>query len=311
MSKSVLIVARLMVVALCLVVVKPAAGTDKGVTATQSTEYMKLAKSILQPDVTGVTINSAVFRGDPRQIGTYDITGTFFNGLPKSGVVMSSGNVVDVRQGGSPDLAFNGPGDDDLTKVLKSIDYQANTEDAAVLLVNITVPKAVDIGIAYVFGSAEYSYAVEAQYSDGFGLFQGDLNVARIGNDPVSVKTVNCGSTDTIPNRNCDQLSENPGRVGTSLHGYTKMQIATLKLPVGTNQEVKIAVADARSYRSDSAVFVSFLSSSLTRSPTLNPTQSPTLRPTGKPTTSPTPLVVPSPLPLKGKMKMMGMGKMT
>jgi hypothetical protein len=143
---------------------------------------------------------------------------------------------------------------------------------------------------------------------------------------------VNCDST---PKRNCDKFINNPSpRVGTSLAGYTTMQIATLKLPVGQNQKVKIAIADAVGTGDDAAVFLGFLSFQLaptqsptqkpTRSPTMEPTrtptQSPTMEPTHKPTGKPTrkpvkkmtqkpvlPPMPPSPPPVKGKMKMMGM----
>jgi hypothetical protein len=313
---------------LCLLV-KPAAAQN-GVTAKQSADYTGLAKTIFNPDVTGVTVNDAKFSGDSQQIGTYAATGAFFDGLPRSGVVMSSGKVVNVQQGRNPDWSFAGSGDDDLTNELKRIGLTGNaafTTDAAVLVVDVTVSKAVDIDIAYIFGSNEYDPGIVIQYADVFGLFQGGTNIALIGNDPVSVLTMNCGST---PKRNCDQFIGNPSpRVGTSLPGYTKTQIATLKLPVGTNQKVKIAIADASGYFNDAAVFLGFLRFQLapTRSPTQKPTHSPTMEPTRTPTQSPTqsptgkptrkpvmkmtqkplPLVAPSPPPVKGKMKMMGM----
>jgi hypothetical protein len=290
MPNPVRVIARL-VIALCLLV-QPATGAD-GVTATESTastDFKELAKSIFRPDVTGVTIDGVAFTGDARAIGTYVATGTFFGGLPRSGGVMSSGKVVDVQQGSIPNTLFQTAGDANLSKVLEDIGLTTATYDAAVLVVDITVPKAVDIDIAYVFGSREYLYGISLQYFDVFGLFHGGGNVARIGNgkDPVSVKTVNCGTTRTTPTRNCDQFVVNqPNPIGTSLRGYTKTQIATLKLPVGTNQ-VKIAIADAEGPYDDSAVFLSFLSLTPTRSPTQKPTHSPTMKPTRSPTRKPT-----------------------
>jgi PT repeat len=290
MSNSVVVVARLIIVALCLLV-KPVSGQSGGVTAGDSADYMGLAKSILRPDVTGVTINSVVFTGDARQIGNYYVTGSFFDGLPRTGVVLSTGKVINVRQGGSPSFSFGTAGDTNLSNELKKIGLtgqDALTYDAAVLVVDVTVSRAVDIDIAYVFGSREHAWDIGYKKPDVFGLFHRGSNVALIGknNDPVSVKTV--VSCDTIPPKNCDQfISNSPLRVGTSLGGYTKMQIATLKLPVGTNQRVKIAIADGSGNVDDSAVFASFLRLTPTRSPTQKPTPSPTRSPTQTPTYSP------------------------
>jgi hypothetical protein len=68
-----------------------------------------------------VTINGAVFSGDARQLGNYTATGTIFNDLPRSGVVLSSGKVIDGE----------------LMKVLQDIGLtvdDAETVDAAVLV---------------------------------------------------------------------------------------------------------------------------------------------------------------------------------
>jgi hypothetical protein len=224
------------------------------VTATANTDHRGLANHIFRPDV---TINSAVFTGNVRQLGNYTATGTLFGALlPRSGVVMSSGSVANVQQRGLLGDFFYGPGDHDLTSELKKIGLTGQdtfTCDAASLAVDVSVQKAVDIGIAYIFGSSEYF--LSNQCADVFGLFHGGTNIALIGNDPVSVKTVNCGSN---PPKNCNQFIGNAGRLGTSLSGYTKTLIATLKLPVGINQKVKIAIADVRHTDFDSAVFLSF-----------------------------------------------------
>jgi hypothetical protein len=252
MTNSVIVVSRLIIV-LCLLV-KPATGQNR-VTATGSANYMELANLIFRPDVTGVTINSAVFTGDVQQLGNYTATGTLFNGLPRSGVVMSSGRVVDVKQGSDPNWYFGLSGDGDLTNELKRIGLtgiDTDTFDAAVLVVDVSVQKAMDINIAFVFGSREYGYALSQQSADVFGLFHGGTNIALIGNDPVSVKSINCQT-----NKNC---KNNTNQLGTSLSRYTTTQVATLKLPEGQNQKVKIAVADCRDPMADAVVFLSFWS---------------------------------------------------
>jgi hypothetical protein len=124
-----------------------------------------------------------------------------------------------------------------------------------VLVVHVTVLQAVDIEIAYVFGSFEYNSWI--QDADAFGLFHNGVNIALIGNDPVSLSTVNCNPF--YPLRNCAQFIDNPNWKRTSLTGYTKTQVATLKLAAKRNQKVKIAVADAQNEGLDTAMFASFL----------------------------------------------------
>jgi hypothetical protein len=258
MTNSVVVVAHL-IIALCLLV-KPVTG-HYGVTATVSANYTALANLIVRPDVTGLKINGVEFKGSPQQIGSYATMGPLFSGLPRSGVVMSSGRVVNVQEEGIESSGFFSPGDDDLTYELRKIGltgFDAGTYDAAVLVVDVSVQKAVDIDIAFVFGSNEYlGFDLSKQYADVFGLFHEGTNIALIGNDPVSVKTVNCGAN---PPKNCNQFI-NANLLETSLAGYTMTRIVTLKLPVGTNQKVKIAIADAHDDSLDAAVFLSFQTS--------------------------------------------------
>jgi hypothetical protein len=254
MFNSARVLARLIIAALCLLV-KPVTGQ----LITESADYTALANRIFRPDVTGVKINGVEFTGNPQQIGRYKALRDFYvDGLPPYGVVMSSGRVVDVQKGGLPSSNLGLPGDSDLTNELKKIGLTGNaavTSDAAVLVVDVTVEKAVEIDIAFVFGSREYYFLdLSDQFVDVFGLFHEGTNIARIGNEPVSVKTVNCRT-----NKNCDQFIGNPYEVHTNLTGYTKMQVATLKLPTGQNQKVKIAVADGgpTSGFGDTVVFLS------------------------------------------------------
>jgi hypothetical protein len=259
--------------------IQSATGQDS-VKGTQSADKTLLGELILKPSVTGVIINSVSLTGDPKQVGTYEKTGNLFPGLPSTGVVLSSGSVANVEEGKLPNTSFGNDGDADLERELKLLDSGVVTKDAAVLVFDVDVTTAVDITVAYVFGSNN-NPASNAEYPDAFGLFVEDTNVALIGGKIVSLRCIGA---------NCNEFNDNSAGVGTSLAYYTKMQTVTLNLPVGASQKLKIAVVDG-SVTSDSTqdgvVFLSFLSPP-TRSPTKSPTGSPTMKPTQSPTKSPT-----------------------
>jgi hypothetical protein len=108
------------------------------------------------------------------QLGTYTQTGGIFEGLATTGLVLSSGNVASVQEGGTPSTAYN-------TGIsLRSLDAllpNHKTTDAAVAEIEFTAEKATTVSLSFVFASEEYN----AGNPDVFGLWVNDVNVALIG----------------------------------------------------------------------------------------------------------------------------------
>jgi hypothetical protein len=270
--------------------VKPTTGLN-AVTATVNPDAMMMSDLIFNPGATGVTIKSAVFVGDVHnQMGNYT-TANLFKDLPNKGVILSSGNVAGVREGVGISLGLNQGGDADLTTEVRKIDANYLTLDAAVLVIDVEVAADVDINVAYVFGSQEYPTPPDI---DIFGLFLDGVNVALIGGEPVSTKTVYCDNNGLgSGGSKCDQYINNPSRLGSSLRGWTRTQILTLSLATGI-RTVKVAVADGTRSTGrdlDSVVFLAFQpapTKAPTRKPTMSPSQPPTMTPTQQPVMSPT-----------------------
>jgi hypothetical protein len=197
-------------------------------------------------------------------------------------IVLSSGKVEDVKFGGIPDTNVDGPGDADLDTALKAIDPAYSSLDASVLSFQVKVSRPVSIKVAYVFGFKDF-YSVEffpppALFPDIFELFLNNKNVALIGGTAVSTANIRCFGGGL----NCDQLinnfdlKSNTAVAGTSLYFFTKTQVVTLDLPVGTYQ-LKVAVADGTDTGNernfDAAVFLSFIGA--VKAPTAAPVSPP------------------------------------
>jgi hypothetical protein len=276
-----------------------------GVIAAATDDTTELTTLLLNPAESGVEILNPELKGNAAQHGVYAQVGGLFKGLPSTGIVLSSGKVEDVKFGGFPDTVFGGPGDADLDTALKAIDPTYSSLDASVLSMQVKVSRPVSIKVAYVFGSDDFIFDVfnppPTDLPDIFGLFLNNKNVALIGGTAVSTANIRCFQGGL----NCDQLinnfDPNKGAVaGTSLFFFTKTQVVTLDLPVGTHQ-LKVAVADGTddgtSRFNDVAVFLSFVSA--VKSPTAAPVSPPLAVPV------PPPMAVPVGTMKMAMMKMM------
>jgi hypothetical protein len=269
-----------------------------GVIAAARADAMEQAILLLNPYKSGVEILKAELQGNAAQHGVYLQVGGLFQGLPSTGIVLSSGKVEEVKFGGpnfAPDTEFGGPNDADLDTLLKTINPAYSSLDAAVLSIQVKVSRPVTIKIAYVFGSVDFFWYVYVQnqitfYPDIFGLFLNNKNVALIGGAAVSAATIYCINGVGPGGPNCDQLISNfdpklPAILaGTSLPYYTTTQVATLDLPVGTHQ-LKVTVADGTNVGtnriSDAAVFLSFAGA--VKAPTAAPVSPPLAVPVSPP----------------------------
>jgi hypothetical protein len=266
------------VLLLLSVLVKPAPGD---VIASPGKSAKELAEIMFAPGTSGVTVVDASFVvGQSAQFGTF--AQFQFQKLPNTGLVLSSGEVVNVKAGAKPSSNMNGAGDVDLDKVLTKINSKYSSLDAAALLVTVHVSKPVDITLAYVFGSRDFpndSVGGDTPWPDVFGLFLNGKNVALIGGIPVSVATVYCDVNDVKGGINCLQYIDNIAEQGTSLVGFTKTQMTTLNLPKGTHQ-IKVAVADGTvdtNRNADAVVFMSFIGA--VQAPTMAPVMAPVIVP--------------------------------
>jgi hypothetical protein len=235
----------------------------------------------------------------PEQFGIYTQSGGLFEKLAPTGIVISSGKVVDVKTGATPSSAFNRSSN--IFEAEKLVPGQ-KIADHAKFDMAFSVTQNTSISFSFVFASKEYNTG----NSDVFGFWVNDVNLALIGGNPVTTANVNCGASGVDRTRpNCDQYINNAAQSGTSLTGYTKTQIMVANLKQGRNT-IKIIVAD--SYRAngpvntenDSVVFLSITPGS-TRNPTKRPTVTPTKRPTMGPTKRPT--MIPTMHPTMGPTK--------
>jgi hypothetical protein len=239
-----------------------AAVGQPGVIATARNDAKELATLLVNPVESGVEILDPELKGNDVQHGVYAQTGDLFQGLPSTGIVLSSGKVEDVKFGViNPNTDLAGLGDTDLDTLVQTINPAYSSLDAAALSFQVKVSRPVTIQVSYVFGSGDFYFAGPAtSVPDNFGLFLNNKNVALIGGKAVSTATIYCRQGGS----NCNQLFanynafQNTALAGTSLTFYTTTQVVTLDLPVGTHQ-LKVAVADGNTRGGDAAVFLSFV----------------------------------------------------
>lgn len=276
------------------------ASPGQDVTSLRDTDAAALGQELAGE---GVTVTSATFAGLDVQAGTYaDLA---FDALsPSTGVVLSTGSVIDSDPASAQDVDFTyssvlGPNKKLTTTgdlggagstTLEAV-FGETTYDAAVLTLTL-VPEGGELSLEYVFGSEEYSLWSERDYSDSFAvLVDGEVCSLVPGtSDPVGTTTVNPSSNADLHVVNF--IGTDPGAVGldTELNAFTVPLTCVAEVEPGEESTVVIAVADTRDGQLDSAVLLagSSLTAPLTSGPTPTPTPSPTSS-TPAPTTGATP----------------------
>lgn len=207
------------------------ASPGQEVTSLRDTDATALGQELAGE---GVTVTSATFEGADVQGGTY--SDLAFDALsPSTGVVLSTGSVVDADPSSPDDVDFThssviGPN----KKLTTTGDFGGagsaqleglfgqTTYDAAVLTLHV-VPEGDELSLEYVFGSEEYAQWSERDYADSFAiLVDGEVCSLVPGTeDPVGTQTVN-------PSTNADLHVVNfsgtdPAAVGldTELNAFT------------------------------------------------------------------------------------------
>lgn len=240
------------------------------------------AQSLIQNVLLGQGVQAFNFNfvGQPDQIGFFKNTGTPF-GLD-SGVVMSTGSVLDVPQTAT-DFASTAysltPTDVDLQTILGA---GVDANDVAVLEFDF-IPIGDSVKFEYVFASEEYPQFV-CSYNDVFGFFlsgpgitgpysNNSANIALIPgtSTPVSIANVNNGQGNDPNAPGCPAVNpqyyvNNTGTSYVVYNGSTVVLTALAQVTCGETYHVKMALADAGDWSYDSGVFLrakSFVSSAV------------------------------------------------
>ncbi|OFY31998.1 MAG: hypothetical protein A2X01_03375, partial [Bacteroidetes bacterium GWF2_35_48] len=217
----------------------------------------------------GVVVTNVAFQGQiPQQIGTFTTGGTPTNLGMSSGLVLSSGDVMDAPgPNNSSSITSNTSSgtDPDLAELVGS-SYTIN--DAAVLQFDF-VPTSDTVKFKWVFGSDEYHEYVNSSFNDVFGFFisgpgitgpytNNAVNIALVPNTtlPVTIDNVNNGTGGTGPCSNCQYFVNNTGGGTIEYDGFTVKLTAWRLVTPCLTYHIKIAVADVGDSSYDSAVFL-------------------------------------------------------
>ena len=212
----------------------------------------------------GLVTSNITFSGNLQQIGFFDENGSNL-GLD-SGVVMSSGYVVNITPPNNPSTTIGGPGDADLLATAQSVTSNpssgsiTSTNDAAVLEFDF-VPTGDVVVFNFVFGSEEYLTYVNTSFNDVFGFYitgpnpngpdyNGDnLAIVPNTNEPITISTIH-------PGLNGQYYIDNPSNSGISYNGYTIPIEIRFDVICDSTYHFKFAVADCQDGILDTGVFL-------------------------------------------------------
>lgn len=242
------------------------ASPGQDVTSLRETDAAALGATLAG---TGVTVRSATFEGLDVQAGTF--SDLAFDALaPSTGVVLSTGSVVDADPQSEADVDFTsssvlGPNTKLTTtgdlggagsSALEALDG-ATTYDAAVLTLDV-VPEGDELSLEYVFGSEEYAGWSEQDYGDAFAVTVGGepCSVVPGTDDRVGTATVNAATNAELYVANHEGDDPTAGGYDTELNGFTTALACTAAVTPGEPVEVVVAVADTRDGQLDSAVLL-------------------------------------------------------
>ena len=222
---------------------------------------------------TGVTASNIVFSqgliNPDAQIGYFN--GSNSNLGLDSGIVLSSGNVLDAMPNSFAGGFFGGMGNyPDLLNVANSVPPMINQAfvvggvfDVAVLEFDF-VPSSDTVKFRYVFGSDEYQTFINTQYNDVFGFFisgpgingpyaGNSQNIAVVPNSnpplPITISSVQ-------PALNGQYYIDNPNNTTVGLNGFTTVLTAMSPVTCGLTYHIRIAIADGSDSSLDSKVFL-------------------------------------------------------
>jgi hypothetical protein len=217
------------------------------ITVSNSSDATALVNALLGPGITLV--------GTPTLIGASTQQGTFTNGTSEvgfaNGIFLTTGTSACIpgpnNQGGCG--ATTGTGSDaDLQGIVGGNTFDKNVLEFQFQFGDGSVGG--DLFFNFVFGSEEYNEYVGSQFNDVFGFFVDGENIAKIGNDPITINSINLGQNSAFYVNNAG------GAKNIQYDGLTTVLTAQkLGLGAGTHT-MKLAIADRADTILDSGVFL-------------------------------------------------------
>ncbi|GAX11810.1 hypothetical protein FisN_7Lh196 [Fistulifera solaris] len=219
------------------------AAASAAIGATVNSNAAALAANLLSTSG-GATVSNAQLIGAPGCAGLFT-GGSSVSGLtlPESGVILSSGRVVDIagpNNAPNTQTNFNRPGDANLNSLIPGF----STLDACVLQFDFQCGAGqvatLDLAFEYVFGSEEYLEYVGRAFNDVFGFFLNGVNIALLPDNvtPVSINSVNQNINSVYFNNNSG------GAFNIEADGLTT-KLTAQGIPKSGTNTIKLAVADA------------------------------------------------------------------
>jgi gliding motility-associated-like protein len=205
----------------------------------------------------------------------------YFNGVNSnlgldSGIVLATGDVMEIEPGFVGGLMPPGGSDPDLLTVANSVPpligqafVVGATEDAAILEFDF-VPASDTVRFKYIFASDEYQTFINTSFNDVFAFFisgpgitgpfasppgfpGGAANIAVVPNSnpplPITISSVQ-------PALNGQYYIDNPAQSTVGMMGFTTVLTATAGVTCGLTYHIKLAIADGTDPLLTSAVFL-------------------------------------------------------
>ena len=244
-----------------------------------------LTEGVTPEDLANLLAGNGVAVSNVTYNGASVSAGVFNDNCPvigfDSGVVLSSGDIANVIGPNTSDsvTGVNGTaGDADLNEL-----SGFSTFDAAVLAFDF-VPDTSLIRFSYVFGSDEYNEYVNSEFNDVFAFYVNGNNCATVGDQPVTINTINGGNPFGSEPSSHPELYRNndpndpAATLETEMDGLTVVLTCEANVVPGETNHIKLAIADASDSNYDSDIFLragSFVATTPTAVPSGAVTPSP------------------------------------
>ena len=212
---------------------------------------LQMAQSIFGP---GVTVQSAVYSGDPASSGIYSngdaVSAAVTPG--NSGVILSTGNLRDFTQGsGDPNrsggTSSNTAGIDN--NPLFNALAGGSTFDAAILTTTF-IPTTNFLSIQFTFASEEYPEFTGSIYNDAVGIWINGQIVTSPVTNVTQINSINQA-------QNANLFINNTGDAhNTEMDGFTVTLSVLIPVNIGVANTLTIGIADVGDNAYDSALLI-------------------------------------------------------